>query len=791
MTMARKSWALRVIPLLIIIFFFSFPAYAKYGGGTGEPNDPYLIDTAEQMNEIGLHQEDWDRHFKLMADIDLGSFTGTSYNIIGSGSRSHWDSPFTGVFDGNNKKISNFNYSSIDTYKDRVGIFGYINDPNAEVKNLGLINPNVDAQQGNLVGSLVGYFEHGAINNCYVQSGNVSGYEGVGGLVGWSSGGTITNCYTTATNVLGNKSIGGLTGRANETTNCYTTGEISGDENVGGLAGENRFASITNCYSIASVSGNIFVGGILGDNFGGSITNCYSNAPATGTYYVGGLVGDNLGGTIINCYSIASVTGTEHAGGLAGTNESGRITDCYSSASVTGNNSVGGLVATNESGTITNCYSTGQVDGELNVGGLVGYIAGTVSASFWDTQTSGQATSAGGRGLTTAEMIDPNTFINAGWAFWNSSDVPNFVWAEPEGGGYPILWWQFPKNFGLPAFSGGTGEPNNPYLISTANELNSIGYNQRLMDAHFKLINDIDLTGVDLFSIGASRYPFAGTFDGNGKKISNLVGTQGLFEEVRGEHALIKDLGLIDPNIDKGMSGTEIGPLVGTLGIGTIINCYARGGSVSGGVVIGGLVGRNNGSSIANCYSSTSVSGAYTIGGLVGLNSGGTITSCYAKGSVSISAVGAGGLVGQNYAGTIENCYSTGDVQDSTTGDIEGPNDVGGLVGHNQAGIIKNCYSVGHVQGLDYVGGLIGKVSEDGMVITSFWDTQTSGQTTSAGGKPSTGGIPLQTHEMQTANIFLIVGWDFVDETANGTEDIWWIDEGQDYPRLWWESEGN
>ena len=151
----------------------------------------------------------------------------------------------------------------------------------------------------------------------------------------------------------------------------------------------------------------------------------------------------------------------------------------------------------------------------------------------------------------------------------------------------------------------------------------------------------------------------------------------------------------------------------------------------------------------------------------------------------------AGGLVGENYAGTIENCYSTGDVREPITGDVEGPNDVGGLVGHNNAGIIKNCYSVGHVQGLDYVGGLIGKVSEDGMVITSFWDTQTSGQTTSAGGKPSTGGIPLQTHEMQTANIFLIVGWDFVDETANGTEDIWWIDEGQDYPRLWWESEGN
>jgi len=393
---------------------------------------------------------------------------------------------------------------------------------------------------------------------------------------------------------------------------------------------------------------------------------------------------------------------------------------------------------------------------------LVGYIAGNVSASFWDTQTSGQATSVGGTGLTTAEMNDPNTFINAGWAFWGSSDVPNFVWAEPEGGGYPILWWQLPKNFGLPAFSGGTGEPNNPYLIATADELNSIGYNQRLMDVHFKLINDIDLTGVNLFSIGTSLYPFKGTFDGNGYIISNLTVTSesysGLFRYVRGEHAHIKDLGLIDPNIHA-EEGNFIGSLVGYFRNGTIINCYVRGGSISGKSRIGGLVGHNR-SLIANCYSSASVSGGSRIGGLVGTNSAGTIINCYAKGSVSGNYYIFGGLVGQNDSGTIKNCYSVGHVQEPSE-PVFFPTDVGGL---------------------------IGKVSEDGMVITSFWDTQTSGQTTSAGGIPSTGGIPLQTHEMQTARIFLTVGWDFVDEDKNGTEDIWWILEGQDYPRLWWEA---
>ena len=49
------------------------------------------------------------------------------------------------------------------------------------------------------------------------------------------------------------------------------------------------------------------------------------------------------------------------------------------------------------------------------------------------------------------------------------------------------------------------------------------------------------------------------------------------------------------------------------------------------------------------------------------------------------------------------------------------------------------------------------------------------------------GGTGLTTAEMQTAATFLEAGWDFIGETENGTDEVWWIDEGQDYPRLWWE----
>jgi hypothetical protein len=81
----------------------------------------------------------------------------------------------------------------------------------------------------------------------------------------------------------------------------------------------------------------------------------------------------------------------------------------------------------------------------------------------------------------------------------------------------------------------------------------------------------------------------------------------------------------------------------------------------------------------------------------------------------------------------------------------------------------------------------------DAVITSCFWDIEASGRTNMCGsqsddaiGCDNTYG--KTTIEMQTASTFLEVGWDFVDETDNGTEDIWWISEGQDYPRLSWEA---
>jgi hypothetical protein len=206
--------------------------------------------------------------------------------------------------------------------------------------------------------------------------------------------------------------------------------------------------TITNCYSIGDVSGINYVGGLVGYNEN-SIVDCYTSGNVTGGNNSGGLCGKSTGpdhgtvqSSIRNCYSTANVTGNGAAGGLIG--HSGAIvTGCYSTGSVSGHYYVGGLIGRNGgNGRIINCYSTGSVVGEQSLGGLVGSSEGTISASFWDIETSGQDSSDGGTGKTTAEMQTMSTFTDAGWDFVGETfNGIEDIWFIPQQG-YPHLWWQ-------------------------------------------------------------------------------------------------------------------------------------------------------------------------------------------------------------------------------------------------------------------------------------------------------------------------------------------------------------
>ncbi len=537
-------------------------------------------------------------------------------------------------------------------------------------------------------------------------------------------------------------------------------------------------------------------------------------------------------GTICNCWIAVEVTGDEvHGiGGLIGGNL-GTIADCYARGPVIGRGrcgGVGGFVGCNyrkDSGDsqVTRCYATGRVSsgkGSFDLGGLVGMNGGTVTKCFWDTETSGIRVSDGGMGLTTAQMMAAQIYSHNGWA-------ANPNWVMNSGKDYPHLVWEQTSGKSIPeptfTWLEGSGTQENPYVVGTAKQLALISTAAILWDKSFFLVADLDLAGVDIRPIEAPD-AFTGSFEGDNHLIRNLtidangipVSYLGLFGTI-GSEGRVSDLGLQNVAIATGTGSLYCGALA-SKNNGTITNCYTTG-AVTGNVTLGGLVGANtatitkshatclvkgtrnsrnvggligyNTGNVTNCYATGDVINAdisYSLGGLVG-GSKGTITKCYATGNVTagVESHDIGGLIGDN-KGTIANCYATGDV---SAGEKSFP--LAGLVGSN-GGTIRNCYSVGRVGASRAVGGLVGTIARGSAgspaalssvvassVVRSFWDIDTSGQ------RRSTGGLGKTTAKMRTASTFLNAGWDFVGESENGTEDIWWILEGQGYPQLWWE----
>jgi len=166
-------------------------------------------------------------------------------------------------------------------------------------------------------------------------------------------------------------------------------------------------------------------------------------------------MGEN-GGTVRTCYATGSVSGDTRVGGLIGLTEGWlygdgvSVSNSYAAGSVIGYSYVGGLVG-GSYGTVRNSYSTGSVVGISYVGGLVGanwctdWSCGIVTNSFWDIETSGQSTSAGGTGKNTTGLKDIATFTGAGWniiAVALNETNPAYIWNIVDNVTYPFLSWQ-------------------------------------------------------------------------------------------------------------------------------------------------------------------------------------------------------------------------------------------------------------------------------------------------------------------------------------------------------------
>jgi len=755
------------------------PGFGAYVEGTGEPNDPFMIETADELTKVGRFRSTWDRHLTLGNDIDMNPTDPEDYSPIGT-----LYLPFTGVFDGRGHTIRNFTYHGDDT-NGRAGLFGQVGHPDVyETPNQGLIQ------------------------NVCIRQGAVSGGSRVGLLIG-ESWGIVRSCQVEGTVTGTGWYVGGLAGasrgKADIIESCTSSCVVTGETSVGGLAG---FAdgSVRNSCATNNVEGIREVGGLTG-SAAAHVRGCYATGDVAGENDVGGLIG----------YSLVSVVA------------------CYASGAVTGENSVGGLVGYNSGGIVAS-YSTGQVIGEEEVGGLIGSQTyaevrrGADLLCFWDSQASGVSVSDGGTGRTTVQLKQAETF--EGWGLRDT-------WVLDKGRDYPRLAWEglpgAPLRDDPQRYGGGTGVPDDPFQIRTVDHLCAIGSYPGDFDRHFVLAQDIDCADLDPTAfrpIGVEGFPFVGEFDGQGYAISNLTITRphekyvGLFDHAAPIGLRIKSSSTRIANLHLQnicVQGREqVGGLVAVLGKGTVTDCTVTG-QITGQETIGGLLGLSFGEA-ANCLVNVAIHAGHHAGALVGYNTG-TVTSCGAAGTVTgetrlggllglnrnsepesfdwnappsgsglvsrsqadcvvIGTRDTGGLIGftSRYS-RIESCYAQGAV----TGEAV----VGGLVGWFDRASITNSYAATMVSGEETAGSFVGRYfdNEHGAsqwyipeISSCYWDTTLSPTAAGAGTSPKPQGVVgLPTEQMQSAAVFIDAGWDF--------EDVWTIQEGQGYPRLRWEGE--
>jgi hypothetical protein len=384
--------------------------------------------------------------FCLGSDIDLN---GISWVPIGGS-----PNPFTGALDG----VSCSNLSDTTTCKTHViknltivlnsapdvvyGLFGDVSG--ASIANVGLVGVNIQittAVYSVSVGGLAGSTDTTTIENSYVTgtiSASVRDGE-VGGLLGVANSGSIQSSFSTvAVSVKATGSFpsgfglaGGLAGICSRSTidHSFATGSVTGNATfagkVGGLVGDNQACTVDSSYATGSVSGGdgspySLVGGLAGETSSGAsvIRKSYATGTVSGgsASVVGGLVGDAVYVSISQSYATGNVSGGANSkiGGLVGLLEG----------------ALNGLSAT-----ITESYATGllAVGSSGAIGGLVaqlGYNASVSPTSYWDTQASGQTTSAGGTGLTTAQLKVglPSGFDPTVWGIVPSITYPYLLW---------------------------------------------------------------------------------------------------------------------------------------------------------------------------------------------------------------------------------------------------------------------------------------------------------------------------------------------------------------------------
>ncbi len=374
----------------------------------------------------------------------------------------------------------------------------------------------------NLVGLFGSVGAGGVVRNIGVTNANVVGNELAGVLAGTNTG-TIANSFASGL-AQGGGATGGLVAQnvgmissSHAAVTVTSTETCGGTCSIGGLVGENittatNTGTILSSYAtgaVATSSSGFNLGGLVGLNEG-NVGRSYATGDVTGDQQLGGLVGYNVG-TISQSYATGKVTETLYSGqigGLVGENN-GSITESYATGETTATdptvpNFAGGLVGVNNSvGLISQSYAVGLVDTagigccSPSVGGLIGFNSNSspsgVLNSYWNTDTAGQPTSAGGTGLPTTQFKSglPSGFDPTVWG--SNSAINN---------GYPYLLWQSAGS--TPPSSPTTLTPSALQLITVSAEPETKTYGSPDPALAYQITSG-SLSGSDAFSGSLTR----------------------------------------------------------------------------------------------------------------------------------------------------------------------------------------------------------------------------------------------------------------------------------------------
>lgn len=312
--------------------------------------------------------------FELKNDIDISSM---QWEPIGEEGR-----PFKGDIDGCGHSIIGLTITELKGGSQHYGFIG--NATEGTICNISFNNINISLpiiQSDAVVGGVVAANEGAELSNIQtsgtiILANHSSSYISyVGGVAGLSVD-KIKYC-TNNVNVSAKNFVGGIVGYMMQMSNAFmgncNSGQISGDKNVGGMVGKSSFCFATNCKNTGNIVGNQCVGGLFGNVVERAIIDKSYNTGAITNNSTGSNIYDSAGGLI------GSITFEQYTVG-----SSISITNSYNQGVITCSQSAGGIVGVNKNVsqlTIQNCYNAGNVSGKAYVSGIVGISIGDIKIS--------------------------------------------------------------------------------------------------------------------------------------------------------------------------------------------------------------------------------------------------------------------------------------------------------------------------------------------------------------------------------------------------------------------------